>query len=472
MGNKRTTIELAESRATKNDNRRTGVKLAKFAKNAAIFGLLAAVASACSGANTGGSTTAGTAVGTTDSGKVPEVKKKEPVDLVFFQTSSGWTEAMFMEQYGDAIKTKFPHMNIKFIPSAKTTDLIASGTTIDVLFSSVGHIHAHLIANNMQYDMTELIKKNNYDLNQLEPSTVELMKKIANGGMYGLPVTNTVSVLSYNKDLFDKFGVSYPKDGMTWDDTYELAKRMTRTEGGVNYRGLVASVEHIAQTNQFSAGYVDPKTDKSLFATNENWKKIADNLSRFYKIPGNEVDSKTGVLLAQVDAFRKDLTVAMMAHLAIPDKKDAIKNWDMVKLPEFKELPGVGSQPYPTYFDITSMSKHKDEAFEAIAFLTSEEFQLKLAKRGDVPVHKSQAVRNAFGQEVEHLKGKNIKARLPEKLAEPMAMTTYDAQAKTKWVTHMNQLITGTGNDDINTLLRKAAEEADKDIETIKASKK
>lgn len=468
MVNNRTKIELAESRATKKENRHKGVTLAKFAKNATMIGLLAVVASACSGANTGGNTTAGT----TDSGKVPEVKKKDPVDLVFYQTSSGWTEAMFMEQYGDAIKTKFPHMNIKFIPSAKLTDLLASGTTIDVLFSSVGHIHAFLLGNNLQYDMTELIKKNNYDLSKLEPSTVDLMKKIANGGMYGLPVTNTVSVLSYNKDLFDKFGVSYPKDGITWDETYELAKRMTRNEGGVQYRGLVASVEHIAQTNQFSAGYVDPKTDKSLFGTNENWKKIAENLTRFYKIPGNEVDSKSGVLLAQVDAFRKDLTVAMMAHLAIPDKNDAIKNWDMVKLPEFKELPGVGSQPYPTYFDITSMSKHKDEAFEAIAFLTSEEFQLKLAKRGDVPVHKSQTVRNAFGQEVEHLKGKNIKARLPEKLAEPMAMTTYDAQAKPRWVNNINQLITGTGNDDINTLLRKATEETDKDIETIKASKK
>lgn len=469
MVNNRTKIEHADSRGKKNEkNSSYGAKVVKFAKNAVIIGLLAAVASACSGASTGGNKTAGTS----DSGKAPEVKTKEPVDLVFYQTSSGWTEAMFMEQYGDAIKAKFPHMNIKFIPSAKTADLVATGTTIDVLFSSVGHIHAHLIANNLQYDMTDLIKKNNYDLSKLEPSTVDLMKKIANGGMYGLPVTNAVSVLSYNKDLFDKFGVSYPKDGMTWDETYELAKRMTRLEGGVQYRGFVSSVDHIAQTNQLSAGYVDPKTDKALFNTNANWKKIVDNLARFYKIPGNEVDSKTGVLLAQVDAFRKDMTVAMMAHLLIPDKTDAIKNWDMVKLPEFNELPGVGSQPYPTYFDITTMSKHKDDAFEAIAYLTSEEFQLKLAKRGDLPVLKSQAVRNAFGQEVEHLKGKNIKARLPEKLAEPMAMTTYDTQAKVRWVGNMNQMITGTSKDDVNTLLRKATEETDKDIETLKASKK
>lgn len=72
--------------------------------------------------------------------------------------------------------------------------------------------------------MTELIKKHNLDLGRLEPVLVDSMKKMGNGEIWALPTGTATNVIIYNKDIFDKFGVDYPTDGMTWDEFYELAK--------------------------------------------------------------------------------------------------------------------------------------------------------------------------------------------------------------------------------------------------------
>ncbi|TMV48765.1 carbohydrate ABC transporter substrate-binding protein [Paenibacillus mesophilus] len=429
--------------------------------------LLGTVLTACSG-------------GQSDSGGPSEKKppaekaaeKKEPVELVFYITSSGWSEERFMEEYGNAIVAKFPYMKLKFIPAGKGTtipELIAGGTIIDVVISSVGLTQAQILDNNLQYDITGLIQKNKIDLTRFEPTTLELIRLFSNGGLYGMPLNNTVGLLTYNKDLFDKFGVPYPKDGMTWDETYELAKRMTRVENGVQYRGFISSVAHLSQINQFSVAYVDPKTDKALFDLDDNWKRFTADLARFYQIPGNEVDSKTVSLTEQYKAFTETRTVAMMAHIGTPGAEFQA-NWDMVTMPEYKERPGYGPQPYPTYSFVTASSKHKDDAFDAVAFLASEPFQTTLSKRGLMSVLTSKAVRDVYGQETDYLKGKNIMARYPKKLASPMPVTPYDAIAKSKWAAQMDKLI--QGSIDVNTALRAAAEETNKAIEAEKAKKK
>ncbi|MDR2102468.1 MAG: sugar ABC transporter substrate-binding protein [Treponema sp.] len=52
-----------------------------------------------------------------------------------------------------------------------------------------------------------------------------------NGKRYGVPVFWDVTVLFYNKALFDKAGVAYPNEDWTWNDFYNAAKRLTVKEG-------------------------------------------------------------------------------------------------------------------------------------------------------------------------------------------------------------------------------------------------
>lgn len=395
--------------------------------------------------------------------------KKEPVDLTFYNPATGFTEKAFMEKYGKALQQKFPYMRLHYIQSGNGTtlpELIAAGTAVDVVLSTVSNLHTTFLASHMEYDLTGLIKQHGIDLNQFQPAAVELMKQISGGGMYGLPNSAGAGIhLLYNKDIFDKFGVAYPRDGMTWDEIYELAKKMTRTMEGINYTGFATSFQHIYLTNQLSASGIDPKTNKSLFAKDEKWNVIAQNMLRFYQIPGNELDASRVSQSAQLNAFIKDHTAAMYAGGWIPaDKSDY--NWGIVRLPEFAQLPGVGTQILPEYFLVSNTSKYKDDAFQAIAYLTtSKDFALERAKKGDISALKSAAeFKNVLYQDVPYLKQTNIiNARTPEKYAAPSQMTPYNATAVAKFASAMDSLITGKVAD-INTALRIAAEETDKAI--------
>jgi multiple sugar transport system substrate-binding protein len=92
---------------------------------------------------------------------------------------------------------------------------------------------------NLPVELDDLIKQNSLDLNSFNPVAVSSLQGFSDKGkLLGLPLYMNVSSLFYNKDLFDKFGVGYPKDGMLWDDAVELTRKLSRTDGGINYFGL------------------------------------------------------------------------------------------------------------------------------------------------------------------------------------------------------------------------------------------
>jgi maltose-binding protein MalE len=47
------------------------------------------------------------------------------------------------------------------------------------------------------------------------------------GEFLTMPYTVESAVMYYNKDLFDKFGATYPKDGLTWNETMDLARKLS-----------------------------------------------------------------------------------------------------------------------------------------------------------------------------------------------------------------------------------------------------
>jgi len=53
------------------------------------------------------------------------------------------------------------------------------------------------------------------------------------GTVYGLPTSFSNVVLYYNKDLFDKAGVSYPTSDWTWKDEQAAAEKLTDASAGV-----------------------------------------------------------------------------------------------------------------------------------------------------------------------------------------------------------------------------------------------
>lgn len=405
----------------------------------------------------------------------------EPVELSFYYSNGSYGEQRFMEVYGNPIKKKFPHLSLKYYQTGKgngseamsLADAVATGLPIDVLYTSLGNVSSSLQAFGLQYDHAELIKQQRYDLNLLIPQAVSAIKGVGGGALYGLPVGAGSLNLYYNKDLFDKFGVPYPQEGITWDQLYELTKKMARTEGGVKYRGLALSWTYMATFNQLGANIVDSTTNEALFAKDEKWQKLVSNLIRFYEIPGNEVDAESAKWNNQYTEFVKG-TAAMMLTA-----QNLSAEWagrpDVASFPVFPDSPGVGGGLIPNFFGVTSISKHKQEAFQAIAYLTSKEYQLQQARAGNgsLPVIAAPEAQSEYGKDVAWIQERkiNVSGWFPKRFAEAYIVTPYDAKAVAAFAAEMEKLSAGNVAD-VNTALRQAAEAADKAIEAQIASNK
>lgn len=399
----------------------------------------------------------------------------EPAELVFYSVSRD-SEATFNERYGDAIRNKFPKYTIKYIQRVpESTDmqqLIASNQRIDLIFDSRNSFPGTMLGYDQQMDMTDLLKKHDVDLNRFEPTLVDYIKGLGDGEVYGLPLENSTNVIFYNKDIFDKFGVEYPRDGMSWKELQQLSGQLNMESDGAVYTGYFPAASYVILMNSFSLPMIDAKTLKSTY-NNETWKTIIEN--EFLSMVNNPIARKAmdqyrkGNLLT-LNQFIKDKVIAMFpGGQLVPivyGEEMAKMNWDMVAMPTYEENPGVGNQSYPIYMGITKQAANKDAAMKVLKYLVSDEFQLQHSKKGNMTSLKNEDIRKAMGTESK-FKDKNYKSFFYNKFA-PIPDTP---RVETGGVDPMNALINRVreviaGKSDMNTALRATEEEVNKAIQT------
>lgn len=370
----------------------------------------------------------------------------------------------FEDRYGQYIKKKFPKVNITYIAQTdqqKMEQVIASGTQLDMYLSSAGELREDWIPANLALDLNALIKLHNVDIDTIEPAYFDQVT--IESKHYLLPLSDNKFVTYYNKDIFDRFGVKYPWDGMTWDEALELSKQLTRYEAGKQYIGLWMSPKHYIRVTQNSAGMIDPATNKAT-VNNDKWKFIFDRIFyNFTRDPGFQQRANEK-WLAHAD-FNKDFVVGMYVYTSgwmnSADTSLAM-NWDIAAVPTFKELPGLNTQPYPTYVGITATSKNKDAAMEIMKYLISEEYQTIMSRRGFITPLKTQSVRDAAFADYPFAKTKNIKALYYGKPAPGRVLTQYDELVIEEAFDKTIVREIAKGKLDVNTALRQAEESANK----------
>ncbi|MBD2862533.1 ABC transporter substrate-binding protein [Paenibacillus oceani] len=335
-------------------------------------------------------------------------KPKEPYTLKIW--GGGVSAAEFNERFKAMFAQKFPHITVEYIVNGKGTtmpELVAAGDIPDIIRFDVPSIRTSYLDLGIGYDLSELIKTNKYDTQRF---VKVFMDEVIDAGrseaVYGLPMPPYFpQVLYYNKDLFDKFGVAYPKDGMTWDEIYDISKKMTRVDGGVEYRGFSSNPVNTLRDNPFSLPILDPTRDQ--LADPEKWKLLFTNLKRFYEIPNNKIEATN---TNENAAFSKG-KVALMpnqhsVYLTIPESV----NWDMVTYPIMEGAPKLAPQRGPAYLGLSKTSKHKEEAFEVIMAMLSDEIQLADSKRGITTTLNSKEIEGALGTGHPVYSKKNMKA--------------------------------------------------------------
>jgi len=404
-----------------------------------------------------------------------ELYNNEPVTLKFYSHNAGiLSDADLETVIAGPVRAKYPNITLELIKGTALDKMIAAGEVPDIIATSNYYLHG-VLELGLGSDLNAFIKSQRIDLNRFEPETINVLKKFGkNGEMFGIPYAMNYGVLVYNKDIFDKFGVSHPKDGMTWNQILDLARQVTRSDQGNQYIGLDLQDPQLL-TRSYSLPTVDEKQEKAVL-TSDGYKKVFGIYEQLYGIRGI-VDANKKYTYG-IDAFLKDQKVAMFPYwisaltARLPQLKEPGKdfNWDVVSFPSFDDRPGIGREIDFHLAMIPPTSNNKKAAFAAIQALISNEAQLAMNKSGSrVTALNDPAIRKQFASDAKLYDGKNLQNIFAVKPAPLPEATAYDVKSYSFLKEGIQSMV--SDGKDINTALRAANEKADKYIQEMKLSK-
>lgn len=211
-----------------------------------------------------------------------------------------------------------------------------------------------------------------------------------NGVVYGIPVGYTTHALFYNKDMFDKAGLSYPTENWTYDDVYAAAKAITEhyrdgiTKGYVYPIGydpydfemyLWSAGTAFAGPDGSTRGYLDSPESIRVFSA---FQKIAAD---GYAIPAENYGNPAMTSQNAAMYVNGSWPIARLTEAGI--------NFGVAPIPRWGSKPSV-SILSSSGLAMSKASKNKDAAWEFIKFWTGEEANLYRIEY-ELPVLKSVA---------------------------------------------------------------------------------
>ncbi|MBD2865726.1 ABC transporter substrate-binding protein [Paenibacillus oceani] len=439
-------------------------RLAKNLMATLSAGCLAFSLTACGGAPANGTKTPDSGSGQQVDAQA-EAKKiaESPAEVVFL--GGGYSEELFNNRFGNQIRKKFPNYKITLL-SGNIADIVATAPAIDIVISSGTGMSTTVLQHGLESDISDLVAKYKYDLSKIESAPLDELRKLMNGKLPALPWTVATQVFYYNKDVFDKFGVPYPKDDLTWDQVYDMAKTMTRSEGGVQYRGITFGVFNQAiGWNQLGAPFFDTTTFKAKF-TDDVFKRVFQNVTRFLDINGNQPRDGSGKAISARNVFLNEHSTAMHVDGSgvVTMLAQTNANWDIARFPDFPGQAGVGPSVNPDYLFISSKSKSRDAAFQILSYIASDEYQgWSASTYGLLPIlTKKDDIMKNFGTNIAGLSGKNVSGMVPKRFATMQPFTPFTGIANKEIDKAIQEYM---GGKDVNTVLREAAERVDKQVE-------
>lgn len=405
----------------------------------------------------------------------PEAKPKsgyqnETVKLTIHNYQAGFNDRELEKYITKPIQAKYPNISFELLTAKSPEDLAASGVVPDLVATSNVFVK-YMLDLGFGEDMQARIKSDNINLTALEPEVMNELKRFgAKGEMYGLPISMNYGVMLYNREIFDKLGIAYPKDEMTWSQTLELAKRLTRTDGGIRYVGVAMGAPQ-GMVRQYSLPVVDDKLEKSTVNT-EGFKKIFSFLRQLYDMDGYLGPNKE--FNYGFNEFIKDQTLALNPNwiagvtdsLAQLEKDGKSFRWDMVSYPAFDDKPKLGRQVDFHLFMVPPTAKNKDAAYEVMKALLSEETQTAMNKAGRLTVLKNPEMKKSYAADSNVYNGKNLAGIFKVSPAPAPMSTNYDTKIYS--ILQESNTEMAQKNVDVNTALRIAEEKANKHIQEMK----
>lgn len=231
------------------------------------------------------------------------------------------------------------------------------------------------------------------------------------GKTYGIPLNSYVTVMLYNKDLFDKAGLPYPPTdyedkSWTFDRMVEYAKKMTvdsKNLAEAQY-GVDFGFGERDQRPQYFGGnvYSDDTWTNGGKPSEINLTKpeVVDAYKKIYGLIWDEKVSPTPAFSKSVSGQFGDPFLSGKIAMSV------VGSWSLAAASDFSFNVGVAAVPQGPNPDVRSVlyvdplfvlkdSKHPKEALEWIKFLVTTEIQEKSIELsgGNPPVNQQAAAK-------------------------------------------------------------------------------
>ncbi|WP_037078273.1 ABC transporter substrate-binding protein [Neorhizobium vignae] len=210
------------------------------------------------------------------------------------------------------------------------------------------------------------------------------------GKIYALPFRSDFWVVYYNKDIFDKAGVTYPTNDMTWAQFDQIA---TKLAGGMGANKTYGALFHTWRSTVQLPGILDGKQTLAGpdYAFLKPWYERALALQKAGVVPsyGSLKTSNT-----HYSALFFNGTIGMLpmgtwfvgtqiAKVASGESKS--KNWGIVKFPHPDGVAAGTTAAQISGLAVNTNSAHKAEVLDFIKFVTGPEGAAIIAGTGTIP---------------------------------------------------------------------------------------
>jgi multiple sugar transport system substrate-binding protein len=301
---------------------------------------------------------------------------------------------------------KNPNIKIKLVNipndySQKIHSMLIGGTAPDVILSWEADVNG--FAKNGAIDPLDsyIDKTKAFNMKDFIPAVSELNKSLGStdGKVYGLPWCYATEFLYYNKDMFDKAGVSYPTADWTWADYENAAKKLTIRNGSetaqwgtdaISFPGIWYSMAGSAGDDIVKNGKIDLK---------DGLKKALEFQNQLTNVDKVSPQPSSGGQVSDLFSAGKAAMTRQGSWYTLGYAKNNF-NWDMAPLP--KDQRSYASL-HTGFFTINSKSPHKAEAWKFIEFMMSKQGQTLLSKQFHNPsAEKSVMAEGAYKSTGEH----------------------------------------------------------------------
>lgn len=291
------------------------------------------------------------------------------------------SEEYFMKEYGDLFNVKYPNIQIELVRYSETNrEKVIEDEKPDVLILRMEDYQKYIEEGRL-YDLDILFANDAFSLQGVHPYIEEYLRKVGNGKLYGLLPDFTNKAVYFNKDLFDKYGVPYPQDQMTWDELFELAKRFPVEEGvsGLYIENLSVLVENLAQSKHLKE--INTK-DMKVTLNTKSYKEVFEIALEAYRskaviVPDLDQFEVYDPFINGTSAMTVDFNYYINNKINWAQEEKGSKfqlNWDLVSAPVNEASRNVS--PYFIIggpYSINVEAEQKQAAWEFIKFINSEE---------------------------------------------------------------------------------------------------